>query len=367
MIGSTPKLSVSDFISLTNQNLEYSYQNIFIEGEIGSFKVSQGKFVFFDLKDESSSVGCFMMLFQMRFSLQDGMKVVVNATPKLTAWGKFSLTISAIQPVGEGSVKKSFDLLKQKLQKEGLFDTLKKRPLPSKISKIAVISSKDAAGYADFIKIINERWGGLQLDVAHVQVQGLSSADQVINALKYFNQQSKHDVIAIIRGGGSQQDLASFSDELLVREIAASKIPVITGIGHEVDESLADLVADLAASTPSNVAQILTPDKKSEMATVKDQIAGVGLYIINQISACQNDTSQAVQNLGIQLDASLSTSSEKLSGYIQTLDSLNPENILKRGYSIFQGREVTGSVVKITTYKNIIQAEVKNVKVRTNN
>ena len=116
-----PQFSVSDFIALTNQTLEYAYPSVDIEGEVSSFKVNQGKFVFFDLKDAGASVGCFMMLFQLRVPIEDGMKVVVTASPKLTQWGKFSLTVRAIRPSGEGSLKKSFELLKAKLDKEGLF------------------------------------------------------------------------------------------------------------------------------------------------------------------------------------------------------------------------------------------------------
>ncbi len=166
-----PKLTVSDFIAVTNQTLEYAYPLVEIEGEVASFKVNQGKFVFFDLKDAGGSVGCFMMLFSLRVPIEDGMKVIVTATPKLTQWGKFSLTVKSIRPSGEGSLKKSFELLLAKLDKEGLFAPERKRPLPALPRYIAVISSPQAAGYADFIKIIGDRWGGLRIDVAAVTVQ----------------------------------------------------------------------------------------------------------------------------------------------------------------------------------------------------
>jgi len=141
-----PRLSVSDFIAITNQTLEYAYPIVEIEGEVASFKINQGKFVFFDIKDAGASVGCFMMLFQLRLPVEDGMKVIVTASPKLTQWGKFSLTVKAIRPSGEGSIKKSFELLKAKLDQEGLFAIERKRPLPSIPKHIAVISSAQAAG-----------------------------------------------------------------------------------------------------------------------------------------------------------------------------------------------------------------------------
>src|SRR5674476_1567979 len=177
------RLSVSDFIAVTNQTLEYAYPSVEIEGEVASFKVSQGKFIFFDLKDSGGSVGCFMTVWQLRVPIEDGMKVIVTATPKLTQWGKFSLTVKAVRPSGEGALKKSFEILKSKLDKEGLFALERKRPLPAVPSHIAVISSTQAAGYADFIKILNDRWGGVLIDVANVQVQGTSAPDQIIRAI----------------------------------------------------------------------------------------------------------------------------------------------------------------------------------------
>ena len=122
MAGEEPVLGVSDFIAASNQTFEQIFPSVLIEGEISSFKINQNKFVFFDLKDNESSISCFMTLWQMRFPLSDGMKVVVRAQPKLTNWGKFSLTIKQITPRGEGSLKKSFEILKEKLRQEGLFD-----------------------------------------------------------------------------------------------------------------------------------------------------------------------------------------------------------------------------------------------------
>src|SRR5664279_3322909 len=157
-----PTFSVSDFIALTNQTLEYAYPIVEVEGEISSFKVNQGKFVFFDIKDAGASVGCFMTVWQLRIPIEDGMKVIVTATPKLTQWGKFSLTVKAVLPSGEGALKKSFELLKAKLEQEGLFLEDRKRTLPPIPQHVAVISSTQSAGYADFMKIVNDRWGGLQ-------------------------------------------------------------------------------------------------------------------------------------------------------------------------------------------------------------
>jgi exodeoxyribonuclease VII large subunit len=137
------RLSVSDFIASANQTLEYAYSPIEIVGDVHSFKINQGKYVFFDLKDETGSISCFMMVFQLRMALEDGMKVVVTATPKLTQWGKFSVTVKHITPLGEGSLKRNFELLVAKLDKEGLFDGARKRFLPKIPSHIGVVASVD--------------------------------------------------------------------------------------------------------------------------------------------------------------------------------------------------------------------------------
>lgn len=360
------KFSVSEFIETMNQTLDFAYAGVTIIGEVSSFKINQGKWVFFDLKDEESTINCFMSVFQLRTPLEDGMKVAVKGVPKLTKWGKFSFTIQNIMPVGEGSIKKSFELLKKKLEKEGLFAPEKKRPLPENLERIGVISSPQAAGYADFIKILDERWGGLKLKVAKTQVQGMVAADQIIRALNYFNEKSEVQIIAIIRGGGSADDLAVFNDENLVRAIAASKIPVITGIGHEVDESLSDLAADLVGSTPSNVAQILSKDKNSEIARLKNNLEILKNLVLQKIEQEKIENKGKIEDAFRQILAKIAEESGKISGVKRTLEAFNPESVLKQGYAILSGNLSPGNVVKITTFSQIIETEVKNVRKRDN-
>ena len=358
------KFSVSDFIAYCNQTLEYAYTGCTIEGEVSEMKTSQGKWVFFSLKDEGGSIDCFIPIWQLRIPIEDGMKVIVRGTPKVTNWGKFSYTVQAIMPVGQGNIKKSFELLKKKLEKEGLFDPAKKRPLPKDISKIGVISSTQAAGYADFIKIVNERWGGLELQVCHTQVQGLVAPDQIIRALNYLNERSEVEVIAIIRGGGSADDLACFNDEKLVRAIAASKIPVITGIGHEVDESLSDLAADVVASTPSNAAQMLTRDKNAEIRNLHDNISRIYTQISSRIDLLASDAKLKTLSISSRILSVIENYEGIINSTKSILKSLNPENILKNGYAILTGKIEVGSEIGITTDKKSITAEIKNIKER---
>ena len=354
--------SVSDFIATSNDIFEKSFPSVLIEGEISSFKVNQNKFVFFDLKDEESVLGCFMTVWQLRFPLEDGMKVVAQVKPKLTNWGKFSLTVEKITPKGEGSLKKSLEILKEKLMREGLFDENRKRRIPQDLQKVAVISSTQAAGYADFIKIINERWGGLKIIVAHTQVQGMAASDQIIRAIDFLNSQSElPDVIAIIRGGGSADDLAVFNDEKLVRAVANSRVPIITGIGHEIDQSLCDLAADFAASTPSNVAQILTPNKFDEMRFLRSKILRTNDLLLSKIAELKKFNREKNQEIRNRILQNILDQKREVQAKKRILESYNPQNILAKGYALISGEIATGKEITIKTIDKTITAEVKNV------
>lgn len=295
--------------------------------------------------------------------------------------------------MGEGNIKKSFELLKQKLTKEGLFAPERKRPLPRPIRRIGVISSTQAAGYVDFLKILNARWGGLQVITAHTQVQGLGAAEQIIRAINYFNQYGQSvdeenqasqpkshlilskntsndarqvDVIAIIRGGGSADDLAVFNDEELVRAVAASRIPVITGIGHEVDESLVDLAADLRASTPSNVAELLTPDRQAVRAKFRSDLGRLGQILRTRLSSARAENRTKVTEIGRTILQHAGAERRRLQSTQKLLASLSPEAALRRGYAILDGKISPGSELMITTVNNIVTTEVKNVQNRFN-
>lgn len=403
--GFTP----TEFIAVVNQTLEYAYAPVIVTGEVASFKVNQGKWVFFDIKDEESSISCFMTLWNLRMPIEDGMKVAVKGVPKLTKWGKFSFTVETITPVGEGSLKKAYEMLRKKLTKEGLFDVGRKRPIPENLTELGVISSTGAAGYADFIKIINARWGGIRVQVANTQVQGIDAPDQIIRALKYFNEKSEVQMIAILRGGGSADDLSCFNDEKLVREIAASKIPVITGIGHEIDESLADLAADVRASTPSNAAEMLTRDRAEESKKIERLVAGAEQAIIQEVKRAERHNTEIIisardrimemveraeikngeqlrRGLGLlkgkYIEPMLQLNEEKIkrcfdkieADYVRCadfvvnkmkiLEALNPERVLGWGYAILSGKISPGEMIEIITAKQKISAEVKTIMER---
>lgn len=355
--------SPSDLVEVLNQTLEYAYPSLEIEGEVASFKVNQKKYVFFDLKDETASVNCFMSLFYLRHPLEDGMKVRAHARPQLTKWGKFSLVVDRIVPVGEGSIKQAQAKLRDKLTKEGLFEVSRKQPLPVLPEVIGVISSEQAAGYADFIRILGERWGGLKILFRHTQVQGDLAPDQIIEAIEKFNQMPEPpELIAIIRGGGSADDLACFNDEKLVRAIAMSRVPIITGIGHEVDESLSDLAADVAAATPSHAAQIITPNRADFVRLLTEQTISLKAIILEHLDHQIQLAGDFLTKLTGDYRHQIQTLQEKVGALSQLLESYNPERVLRRGYAILHGVVQTGQLVEIETKQYFITAEVKNVR-----
>jgi exodeoxyribonuclease VII large subunit len=356
-------LSVSDFVALVNQTLEYAYPTVSVQGEVSEYKLIQGKWVSFKLKDEQSVVNCFLGVHQLRMSIEDGMKVIVVAAARLNPKGYFNLNVRAIKPVGEGSIKKGFELLKAKLEKEGLFAEDRKRALPTVPTHVGVITSTESAAYADFVKIINERWGGLRVDVAHTQVQGDPAPDQIIRAIRYFNSlEELPEVLIIIRGGGSAEDLSTFNDEPLARAIAESRIPTLVGVGHEVDHTLADMVADVRAATPTNAAQILVPDRREIIRSLKQQVTSVGSTVIQAIDQYKQQTSEHLSTIFRRIEEKVDDTFDRLESLKLVVAQLNPENILKRGYALVRGEQKIGSKLEIETLKNIIKAEVTDVR-----
>jgi exodeoxyribonuclease VII large subunit len=346
-------VSVSQFHALVNQTLEFAYGEIVVEGEVASYKVNQGKWVFFDLKDDTNVVGCFIPIFQLKTTIEDGMLVRVTATPQLTKWGKFSLTVRAVELAGEGSVKRAFELLKAQFQKEGLFTEERKRQLPKYPEKIALITSKQAAAYNDFITILNDRWRGLSIDHIQVQVQGEGAPDQIVAAIGQINQGvTEYEVLVLIRGGGSAEDLQAFNTEEVVRAVYGSKIPTLVGIGHEDDVSLAELAADVRAATPTDAARRLVPDRLEVFQKLKAVSAAQNSVLTGHFERVSKMLTRFEHAFGLRLQGLFNTLgqiSERLDGLMDVrltrvreniyqtarlLHSLDPQAVLGRGYSI---------------------------------
>lgn len=327
--------SVTDFVAVFNQTIQYAYPFVTIEGELSNFRVSKNRWVYFDLKDETSNVKFFGTIYQLPGPLEDGMKLRVSGTPQLHPNYGFSVTMQSIALAGEGTIKKASQLLELRLQKEGLFDDARKRALPYPPERIGLIASGESAAYSDFLKIINARWGGVEIDHYDVQVQGDDAVGQVKTAIEYFNAHNvPPEVLIITRGGGSMDDLQAFSSEPVVRAVAASRIPTLLAIGHERDMSLAEKAADVRASTPSNAAELLVPDRRDQLSQLenyqqglKRQIADTIKFQSQQLEALQDSLKQRIAHQLVQKQQYLE--------HLQlTLDQINPKRVLQWGYAI---------------------------------
>ncbi len=328
-------ITPTEFVALTNQTLEYAYPVVRIVGELANFKVAKGKWIYADIKDEQSSIRLFGTVYQLPGPLEDGMEVEIVANPRLHNQFGFSLNLVSIRPVGQGSIKKASDLLAQKLYREGLFDEERKRQLPHIPERIALITGSETAAYHDFVKVLNARWGGLKIDHFESLVQGDSAPAELVQALQSANT-GDYDAIVVIRGGGSADDLSAFSHESVVRAVAASRIPTLVAIGHEVDESLSELAADKRASTPSNAAELLVPDRAESLeylAVLRDRVAVSAQSFIDlkrqELVGYQDYITRTIQGHVDRLSTNLLHAQE-------LLEKLHPSQLLSQGFALVQ-------------------------------
>lgn len=327
--------SVSDFVAVFNQTLEYAYPSVTIEGEVDNYRVSRDRWVYFSLKDDTSRINFFGSKSQMPGPLEDGMVLQVKGFPRLHNQYGFSINVQSAQPVGEGSINRAAKLLEAKLTKEGLFDPSRKRQLPYPPTKIGLITSLQSAAYQDFIKIINSRWVGLDIKASDVIVQGEMATEQVVEAINWFNLQPEPvDVLVITRGGGSPSELAVFNQEAIVRAVATSRIATLVAIGHEIDISLAEKAADQRASTPSNAAELLTPDKKQILLELKSSKQHLSSLLEAHSERLRRVIADARSLLTDRLNQMFETIKAELAQTKLVIGALNPSNVLKRGYVI---------------------------------
>lgn len=365
---------VSEFNEFVNTYLN-QVGEVVVEGEISEINISQNQWLFITIKDKESSVEVFSTIYKISGYdlLEQGMLVRVYGTPGLyRKSGRFSIRAEQIIPAGEGALRLAFEKLKLKLQKEGLFDPQRKRPLPAFPEKIGFITAKDSRAYSDFVKCLKERMGGLKIYFYPVNVQGEGSVDSIVRAFNYFNNNHENfDVLVLARGGGSLEDLQSFNDERVARAIFSSKVPVVCGVGHEKDISIADLVADVRASTPSNAAELIV---KNRIEIIKEINFNAKILETNlrQLLSMRNETvfknvgmlkiaiSQEISNLhgtiskfSTKVDFWIIQQKTSLNSLIRLLENLNPYRVLERGFSITMDKH--GSVLKST--KNIKNGE----------
>lgn len=357
--------SVTDFIAHVNGVLAKCWhpEDLCVEGEVSSFRVSQGQWVNFDLKDKDGLVGVFMSVWQLQVPVEDGMKVRVYGMPRIyPKFGKFSMTANKIELVGDGALAKALAALRSRLEKEGLFEPSRKRELPKFPERVALIASKESAAYGDFARIVNERWRGLEIDLYHVKVQGAGAAEDVAKAIAHANSRGDYDVLVLTRGGGSLEELMAFNDEQVVRAIHASKIPTLVGIGHERDLTLAEEAADVRGSTPTDCARRMVPDRRDILRHLVYQTENIESTLLSSIEMNKQIMVRALRAPAVwisqqkkDLVALSSTCSSNVRQWLRALQdryrsdvrllaSLDPKGVLARGYSMLRdarGRAIT--------------------------
>ena len=371
-----PAFFVSDFIRALNQTLEFSYSYVEIQGEITNLRISKNKWVYFDLKDESASLKCFATIYALPGPLEDGMVVRVAGSPRLHPLYNFSFQVQSIIPVGEGSLRKAAELLALKLKNEGLFDTARKRSLPFPPQRIALVTAGDSAAYADFMKIKAARWPALKVDLHNVLVQGDKAPGEIIAVLRSINESEQPvDVVVMIRGGGSAEDLAAWSDERVVRAVAGSRVPTLVAIGHEVDVSLAELAADSRASTPSNAAELLLPDRNNELRHLRLNQSRLDELFAAIMIKYRTEVGATAQKLDEALRSKWSEARQYNRSCGRLLAAYDPLRPLQQGYALVHtgGRLIDragdvkiGDSIEVKFTDGIIVSQVKKTMLINN-
>lgn len=353
--------TVSSLTREIKQLLESSFPRLWVEGEVSNLKRHSSGHLYFTLKDEGSQIRCAMWRFkagELLFRLEDGMKVIVEADVQVyERSGNYQLIIQQLQPAGIGELQLAFEQLKKRLHAEGLFDESHKKPIPIYPAKVGVVTSPTGAAIRDIISVISRRFPSVQIIIYPVRVQGKGAASEIAQAIHDFNDYGKVDVLIVGRGGGSLEDLWAFNEEIVARAIFDSKLAVVSAVGHEVDFSISDFVADRRAPTPSAAAEMVVRDRQElmgVMAYYEEKFASTLLQSINRhrdkiksiVSSYafrrpEDIIFQKIQrldeisrNVQIAVHHQLEMKTQKIQNIFQQLRALGPLEVLRRGYSI---------------------------------
>jgi exodeoxyribonuclease VII large subunit len=267
-------LTVSQLTQGIKRSLEGEFSEIILTGELSNFKAHVSGHWYFNMKDSIAAISCTMwkgMNNYVFFTPKDGMNVVAHG--RVTVYpprGQYQFEVRSLRPAGVGELQAAFELLKQRLSNEGLFDAQHKKKIPDFPSKIGLVTASDGAAFSDLISVAERRYPVAGIVLAAARVQGAGAAGSIAGAIMELNRRKDIDIIIVARGGGSIEDLWAFNEEVVARAIFNSRIPVITGIGHEVDVTIADYVADLRAATPTAAMEIATPDKYDLFAFINE-------------------------------------------------------------------------------------------------
>jgi len=377
-------LSVSEITGLIKQTLEDNFSEVNVIGEISNFKAHVSGHWYFTLKDSNAQVSCTMwrgINNYVFFTPQDGMKVIIGG--RVTVYpprGSYQIDVRSMKPAGVGELQAAFEKLKQKLAAEGLFDEQFKKPIPKFPKKIGVVTAIDGAAFQDMKSIAARRYPLLEIVIASSKVQGDGAAEEISKNIKLLNQQENIDLIIVGRGGGSLEDLWAFNEEVVARAIFDSRIPIISAVGHEIDFTISDFVADLRAATPSAAMELATPSKDELFAFIDEFSYYFPEKMLEIISSNRDEISKLVSSYGFrfpqdlisnksqQLDSlvyrfqsnyesKLSAVNNRLALLESKVQSHNIDNVLKKGFAIVRQDEKY-----ITRKKNLIHEKSFDIK-----
>src|ERR1700676_5207900 len=284
-------LSVSELTGKIRDLLAKNFTDILVQGEISNCHEAQSGHVYFTLKDDRAQIRCVCFKNQLRtmkFRPEDGLHVTVRGSISVyETRGEYQIYFEHIEPVGLGALQLAFDQLKKRLEAEGLFSAERKKPLPILPSRIGLITSPRGAAVRDVVGILRRRFHNVHLTLYPVRVQGDGAATEIVRAIQFFQRKQLVDVIILARGGGSLEDLWSFNEEVVARAISTCSIPIISGVGHETDFTIADFVADVRASTPSAAAELVVQTRREfdkHIADLQETLASLVRYRLLELS-----------------------------------------------------------------------------------
>ena len=352
-------LTVTQLTAQIKNLLEGTFPEVWVEGELSNLNIPQSGHAYFTLKDEQSQVRAVMFRSShrfLKFTLRHGIQVLCRGRVSVyDPRGEYQLILDYIEPKGVGALQLAFEQLKARLDKQGLFDLDRKKPLPLLPRRIGIITSPTGAAIRDILRVIKRRHPRMHILLYPVPVQGIEAAPALIEAIRYFNEGKSVDVMIMGRGGGSLEDLWAFNEEAVAREIAASKIPLISAVGHETDYTISDFVADLRAPTPSAAAEMVVESEerfRDLIHSLEVRLIGRMEQMIETARASLRENIRLLEDPRRRLDQFVQRVDElvrrialglrqhvrrdraRLTSLTSGLDHLNPLGILSRGYSI---------------------------------
>lgn len=389
--------SVSELTKDIREILSDSFPNVWVKGEISTLRIPQSGHMYFTLKDKNAQLKCVFFRganMKLQFKLEEGMEcILLGRISVYDQSGQYQLYVESVEPMGKGALQQAFEQLKKKLESEGLFDKVRKREIPFLPKTIGVVTSSTGAAIRDILNIIDRRYANTHIIIRPCLVQGKTAAQDIAQGIKDLNDYKEIDVIIVSRGGGSLEDLWAFNEEPVARAVYSSKIPVISAVGHEIDFTICDFVADLRAPTPSAAAELVVQEKERIVNTLDAIQARITEAVMQKIRLSkmrfdrlaesyamrrpqvivdryQQELDSLQMLISARIENFLKEKQSRLAQISSRLVNLNPLAILSRGYSVTyltpDGKVVKnaktvkkGDIIKTKLHKGVIISQVK--------